>query len=245
MGIDYSYRVYVHRRDAGRLLREVAAWCVPGRDEHTDVVLPDGATVRLPGTYRFEAGRTVVLADAVAGRPAATFDLAPCFEPSSAPSFAPDDPLLGYADDRTTHTFPDGTTRVAVALTYLFVFDAGSLLPGHWLFDFTPATSEQSRLFLASPSIRRAFAGLADAPLCLLDVEERYRIVVTAHGREISTRVPGPCVLWDVMAPPAEAYRDLRDPTGRSRWIVGPGDPAYAEFAADLAHHSEVPGTVR
>jgi hypothetical protein len=49
VGIDYSFQVYVHRRDAGRLLAAVAALCDQGTNETTAVALPDGTSMTLPG----------------------------------------------------------------------------------------------------------------------------------------------------------------------------------------------------
>ncbi|MGW4464811.1 hypothetical protein [Micromonospora sp. NPDC004704] len=155
MGIDYSFQVYVHRRDAGRLLTEVAGLCDPVEKRRTTLVLPDGTSVALPGTHDFEADRTVEPADMVAGRAGSSFDLSLCFPP--------DGPLLGYRDggDRpaeVTCAWSDGTTWIMVGYVYLMVFDGGSVLPEHWMIDFTPASSSQSRLFLSSPSVRDAFA---------------------------------------------------------------------------------------
>ncbi|MEV4639496.1 hypothetical protein AB0J80_19295 [Actinoplanes sp. NPDC049548] len=238
MGVDYSYQVYVPHRAVGRFLRNVAAL---SRNDGTGttVLLPDGTEVLLPGTYGFEAGRTVEWADVIA---ASSFDLSPCF-PADAP-LREFDAMYGG----TAHPWPDGTVRYSVAYTYLMVFDGSELLPEHSIFDFTPATTGQSQLFLRSPSIRRTFADLAmsvGAPLCLLDVEEDFHVVVTARDRALSIRVPGPCVLWDRGARAAEAYRELSaEPTPEGRWIIGPDHPGYAAFAASVARHSGVAGTV-
>ncbi|GHJ47352.1 hypothetical protein Cs7R123_46940 [Catellatospora sp. TT07R-123] len=250
MGIDYSFQVYVHRRDVGRLITAVAALCFRRETEWTTVALPDGTSVVLPATCRFEAGRTVDLTDVVAGRDRASFDLSLCFPQ--------DGPLRAYRDDEAGHVdvacaWPDGTTRVRVGYVYLTVSDGSSLLPDHWIFDFTPATSGQSRLFLSSPSVRQTFATLAlsvGGPLCLMDVEERFNIVVTAHDRQISTQVPGPCLLWDTYAPEDEAYRELLarlagQPLATTpEWIVGPGHADYEAFLDSLTRNSQVTGAV-
>ncbi len=246
VGIDYSYDVYLHPRDAGRLLTAVATLC--GSDHGaTTVLLPDATSVTLPGRYGFEPGRTVRLAEVIAGRePGKSFDL--------APRFVADATLRRYADgsDGDVSVGADGIARVKVAYTYLSVRKASELLPEHWLFSFTPATSAQSRLFLSSPSIRQTFATLASvvtAPLCLLDVEERYRIVVAHQGRPVSTQVPGPCVLWDSRAPRSEAYRELsarlagRPPTTEPHWIIDQAHPHYDAFAECLAPTRESPAS--
>ncbi len=115
MGIDYGFQIYVHRRDAGRLLTMVAALCERDerdeRDERTVVALPDGTSMVLPCTYGFTAGRVLALTDVVASRGGSAFDLA--FH------FPQDGPLLGYQNDEThrvpvVRAWPDGTTRVRV-----------------------------------------------------------------------------------------------------------------------------------
>ena len=141
-----------------------------------------------------------------------------------------------------------------VGFVYLMVSDGSSLLPERWIFDFTPATSVQSRLFLSSPSVRQTFAALSlsvAAPLCLLDVEERFDIVLTAQDRQISTQVPGPCLLWDKLAPKDEAYRELlarltgQPPPTTPRWVVGPGHADYEAFLDSLTRNSQVTGAIR
>ncbi|GAA4259459.1 hypothetical protein [Dactylosporangium darangshiense] len=241
MGIDYSFQLYVHRDHVVGFLAAVAALCDPHGDEQTTVIVPDGTVMRLPGSYGWKAGRTEVLTDVVADRYASSFDLSLCFPQ--------DDRLRSYLDSAAADhrdvrcPWPDGTTRVRVALVYLGVSDGSSLLPEHWMFDFTPATSEQSRLFLTSPTIRQTFATLAlnaTSPLCLLDVEELFSIVVTGPRQQVSVQVPGPCLLWDRRAPKHQAYRELlarlsaSAPSTRPKWIIGPGHPDYDTFIDDL-----------
>ena len=242
MGIDYSYDIYVRRRDAGQFLAAVTELCDPRGDEPTTIELPDGTSVEIPCTYGFKSGCTVRLADLTADN-ATDLDLAPLF--------VEDGPLSGYrkesGDEFVLRVGSDGTRRVHVAYTYLGVHDASRVIPDHLDFRFTPATSAQSRLFLSSPSIRETFASLAlrvGAPLCLLDVEERHEIVVAAHGRRLSTQVPGPCVLWNTHAYRHEVYRHLLawldgQPPHRSH-IIGPEHADYPGFLASLVEHSRV-----
>ncbi|MEV4810949.1 hypothetical protein [Micromonospora avicenniae] len=246
MGIDYTFQVYAHQRDARSLLDAVASLsdrCA----ESTTVALPDGTSMALPGTYGFEAGRTVTLTDVVGGHGRSSFDLSLCF--------AQDGPLSAYRNDQIhkngidpARAWPDGTTRIAMGYIYLDVFDATALLPEHWKFAFTPATSEQSRLFLSSPAIREAFTTLAisvAAPLCLLDVEESHQIVVTAQARRVCTRIPGPCLLWDRRAPQDQAYGELlgrlagQPALSTPRWIAGPEHEIYQTFVESLTRNSQ------
>jgi hypothetical protein len=106
----------------------------------------------------------------------------------------------------------------------------------------------------ASASIRHTFATLtlSDAgSLCLLDVEERFDIVVTAQDWQVATQVPGPCLLWNKTAPRDEAYRELlarltgQLPMTTPRWIVGPGHTDYEAFLDSLTRNSQVTGAIR
>src|SRR5438477_12480790 len=65
-----------------------------------------------------------------------------------------------------------------------------------------------------SPTIRETSTALAltvASPLCLLDVEERCKSVVTANDHQVSTRLPGPCLLWHSGAAEDETYREPAD----------------------------------
>ena len=137
--------------------------------------------------------------------------------------------------------FPPDVGRMGYV--YLSVFDASALLPEHLAFHLTPATSAQSRVFLSAPVVRRTVVSLARAvssPLCRLDVEEAFHIVVTAGDREFGT--PGP--LWDRRAPRGEAYGELMSGRRAARWIVWPRDARQEAFHADLARHSRPPDAV-
>ncbi|WP_203836188.1 hypothetical protein [Winogradskya humida] len=231
MGIDYSYDVYVDGRDAGRFLTLVAALC-DVRDEFTTVVVPEGPAVHFPATVRFQGGEIVELATAV--RP--EFDLSLCFPC--------DDRLQDYRDSYLDVVDNARGDQIAVGYVYLSVHETP--MPGCWNFSFTPAVSQQSRLFLASPSIRETFATLAigaGARMCLLDVEEDHQIVVTAGDQRVSVEVPGPCVLLDVRAPLQDQYAELLTKTP-AKWIAGPDHEAYAGFVANLEQHSRVTGVV-
>lgn len=244
MGIDFDYEFYVHQRDVRRFLTAVGELCDPQKSRWTNVVLPDGTSVRLPGTYGFTADRTVELTEAdQAGR---TFDLSLCFPV--------DEPLRAYRDDETDpagadRTWPDGSSRVMMGYIYLSVSETFAILPDHWRFGFMPAVTSQSRLFLMSPSIRETFATLAlstGAALCLLDSDlGGPKIIVTALGHRVSTRVPGPCLLWSPRGHSAEAFEELASwlagqPLDPPRRIIGPEHPEFPAVIDSIADYSRV-----
>ena len=240
MGIDFSYDFFVRRRDSRRFLTAVAELCDPQEPRWTIVALPDGTSVRLPGTHGFTSGTTVKLPDQSGG----TFDLSLCFPV--------DEPLQAYRDDLegVDRIWPDGSGRVMVGYVYLSVSDTFAILPDHVRFSFMPAVTAQSKLFLMSPSIRDTFATLAlstGASLCLLDSGSGGpEIIVTALDRRVSTRGPGPCLLWRPRGHTAEAFEELSswlagqplDPPAR---IIGPRHPEFPAEVDSLADHAQVP----
>lgn len=247
MGIDYSYDFYVHQRDSGRFLSAVARLCHPDSTGSTTVVVPEGDPVTLPGSHGFVAGGTVDLAGLVAtgGR---DFDL--------TLAFPADEPLRAYRDDERPFGQPlAGWTRPAdsgpirMGYIYLSVRDGSDMVPGHWNFFFTPAVSAQSRLFLSSPSIRETFAALGLATgsaLCLFDGEVGDRIIVTAGDRRVSTRVPGPCVVWRGGSAGPEGLPELSAwlsgaSPDQPEWVFTPGQPEFRSFVDDLVRSSQVP----
>jgi hypothetical protein len=236
MGIDFSYDFLVRPENAARFLAGVAGICDPDVTSTTTVILADGESVRLPGSYGFADDQTVELATHRDGGRA--FDL--------ALMFPEDGPLAEY---RAGEDFlAGGSGPVTMAYVYLGVYDGAWLLPGHLIFNFTPAVSSQSRLFLRSPSIRETFATLAlstGTPLCLFDGEVGDRIIVTAWEHRVSTRVPGPCLLWHGGAPGEEAAGELKalltgHPADPPMWIIGPGRPEFATFVDNLTALSAV-----
>ncbi|MEV6235898.1 hypothetical protein [Lentzea sp. NPDC051838] len=182
----------------------------------------------LPCTHGFTSGKTVQLPD----RSGSTFDLA----------------LRFPADETLREERTDGD-RVVIGYIYLDISDTHPVLPDHWRFGFTPATSTQSKLFLRSPSIRETFAQLAlstGASLCLLgNGLGAPEIIVTALGQRVSTSVPGPCLLWRPRGHNAEAFEELSARlAGRTpatpRWIIGPEHPEFADDIDSLADYARV-----
>lgn len=232
MGVDFDYEFHVHQRDARRFLTAVVELCDPSEPRWTNVLLPDGTSVELPGTHHVAGGATVELPDPSGP----DFDLSLCFPL--------DDPLRAYQDE----TGSDGS-RVVLGYIYLSVSDAFAVLPEHWRFCFMPATSSQSRLFLASPSIRETFAALAlstGTSLCLLDSElGGPKIIVTALGHRVSTQVPGPCLLWNPRGHGVEAFEELSSRLAgqpyRPERIVGPEHLGHTAVIDSLADYSQLP----
>ncbi|MET8758406.1 hypothetical protein [Lentzea sp. NPDC004782] len=241
MGIDFDYEFYVHRRDSGRFLEAVAELCDPQESRWTNVLLPDGGSVRLPGSHGFVSDKTVAVANGLSE----SFDLSLCFPL--------DEPLRAYPDEMdqadVTRTWPDGSSRVLVGYIYLTISDTRALLPDHLRFGFMPAANSQSRLFLMSPSVRETFATLAlstGASLCLLDSELGPPIIVTALGQRVCTRVPGPCLLWNPRGHTAEAFEELSSwLAGQSldlaKRIIGPQHPQFPAVVDSLAEYARVP----
>ncbi|MFE3794459.1 hypothetical protein KHQ06_31790 [Nocardia tengchongensis] len=176
MGLDYSYEVYVHRDSARALLEAVKASCNPYRDGTTTVEFPDGPVV-LPCTSRFTSGTTLRFDPTAAdGGSLLNLDLSLLFPA--------DTELLKWVGERgdAPQTDADNGPLCSVGYIYLLVFDASSFLPDHVSFDFMAATTDMSRLFARSASIRTWFANLTldhGGPLCLLDLEQKGRIAIT------------------------------------------------------------------
>ncbi|HEY2795080.1 MAG TPA: hypothetical protein VGJ28_22155 [Micromonosporaceae bacterium] len=219
MGIDYSYVIYVRPEKARDLLLATAAMCRRYADP-TTVELPSGESVSLPFTVSWAGGSTVRL------EPGTTLalDLVPCF--------VEDDVLLAYGAEPVI--WPDGTSRIPVGYTYLSIGEATGHFAGHLAFEFTPASSEQSRVYLRSPSVRAAYADLAaraDAPLCLLDVEAwRYYVIVAVYGRQLAD------LFWTAgtQTDRSECFAWLENPTYRPDFVVGPEHRDYDGIVAEL-----------
>ncbi|WP_194815800.1 hypothetical protein [Nocardia sp. XZ_19_385] len=175
MGLDYSYEVYVHRDSARPLLEAVKANCDPSPGRTTTVDLPDGRVI-LPCTSRFVSDTTLRFDTTAA-------DGGLLLELDLSILFPADDELLKWVDeDYVVTTGQDGDRMCPVGYIYLSARNASRFLPDHLCFDFMAATTDMSRLFVRSASIRRWFADLAldhGAPLCLLDMEEKGRIAIT------------------------------------------------------------------
>jgi hypothetical protein len=236
VGIDFSYDVFVRPERVRDLLEAVAEISRPETGT-TTLELPDGSRFVGPWGSPFESGATIRLTDASSWA-SGTLGM--------SLNFREDVRLLEHAErnglrDHILAAWPDGTTRVRIGYVYVYVRTCqDELLPGHLCFSFMPATSEQSRLFLRSGSIRAAFVELcarADAPLCLFDFEYGYHLAIAAGGRP----VPGRPFFY---TPPA-----LADPVGFRAWLEHPTpDVLWLEnedsedYSGMIAHLLELAG---
>lgn len=187
MGLDYSYEVYVHRDSARPLLEAVKAHCMPNTDTTTTVEFPDGRVI-LPCTSGFAEGTTVSFDASAAGN-------SRLLKLDLSMLFPADDELLRWDEDNGLEPAPGDDRLCRVGFIYLSVWDASTFLPDHLCFYFMAATTDMSRLFARSASIRTWFADLTfdlGGPLCLLDLEEKGRIAITLGSRNCQLNVD-----WD------------------------------------------------
>ncbi|WP_433435931.1 hypothetical protein [Nonomuraea sp. CA-141351] len=191
MGLDYSYELYLHRRDAAGVMSDLVAdrTAVHDPKRSTVVELPEGQHLVMPFTSGFTGGRTLPLG------PALALDL--------TIRFAEDQHLLDYAEARSIlpedtgsqrSTYADSRRHHDVGYIYLTVHEASWLHPDYLELCFMAATSTMSCLFRESVSIRDFFATLTirnSGLLCVLDVEDDGRIVVSVGSRRLFEPVPG------------------------------------------------------
>ncbi|WP_214411012.1 hypothetical protein [Sphaerisporangium fuscum] len=107
---------------------------------------------------------------------------------TTARAFPTEDPGPRWSTDA------DGRRRYEVGYIYLTVHEASWLRPDHLELCFMAATSTMSRLFRNSMSIRDFFATLAirnSGLLCVLDVEDDGKIVVSAGNRRLFEPLDG------------------------------------------------------
>jgi hypothetical protein len=191
MGLDYSYELYLHRRNAVGVLSDLATGRTAGHDSngHTVVELPEAQHLVMPFTSRFTSGRTQPLG------PELALDL--------KIRFAEDQHVLDYANARSIlaedtdfgwSTDEDSRRHYDVGYIYLTVHEASWLRPDYLELCFMAATSSMSCLFRDSVSIQNFFATLTirnSGLLCMLDVEDDGKIVVSVGNRRLFEPVPG------------------------------------------------------
>ncbi|QFY10325.1 hypothetical protein GBF35_30190 [Nonomuraea phyllanthi] len=191
MGLDYSYELYLHRRYAEGVLSDLAAGKTATHDStgHTVVELPGGRHLVMPFTSGFTSGRTLPLS------PELALDLTIGFtEDEHVRDYATARAIPAEDTDPRWSTNADGRLRYEIGYIYLTVHEASWLRPDHLELCFMAATSTMSRLFRDSASIRDFFATLAirnSGLLCVLDVENDGKIVVSAGNQRLFEPLPG------------------------------------------------------
>ncbi|CAM5633721.1 hypothetical protein [Streptomyces pseudogriseolus] len=157
MGLTYGYDIHLRPENVARALTEVAKLAPPGREAPPlPVTLPDGERVVLPFTASFES------------EPVDCSSL-DSFELDTSIMFPADEAVRAYAEDFGHHVV-DG--RVPIGYVYLTVRFQSFLDPHYACLEFWAATSRMSRLFEASPAVRKVFTDLAAASgavCCLFD----------------------------------------------------------------------------
>ncbi|MBE1588807.1 hypothetical protein ACFPOI_55425 [Nonomuraea angiospora] len=204
MGLDYSYELYLHRRDIPSVLSDLATDRTADHEPTRSTVVepPEGQHLVMPFTSGFTGGRTLLLG------PGLALDL--------TIRFAEDQHVLDYARARSIlpedtgsqwSTDADSRRHYDIGYIYLTVHEASWLHPDYLELCFMAATSSMSRLFRESVSIRDFFATLTirnSGLLCMLDVEDDGRIVVSAGNQRLFEPVPG--TRWASIADLLSAY---------------------------------------
>ncbi|MFC8722049.1 hypothetical protein [Kitasatospora sp. NPDC057198] len=184
MGLDYSYEIFLPPENVARALTGLAE--LAPRD-HTPpplpVTLPGGERLLLPFTSRFKSEPV----DCSAGGPLAL-----------------DTSIMIGVDDAVRelhlrHTGRpdriDGSGRAPVGYVYLTVRFSPVWHPDFASLQFTAATSEMSRMFERSASVRKVFTDLTAASggaCCLLDTEDDTFEICWLNGAPVSDEtVPG------------------------------------------------------
>lgn len=189
MGLDYSYEIFLPARNIPRALGELPQLLPPGRGEPAlALTLPGGEQLLIPFTSRFKRDPV----DCSTGR-----DL----ELDTVLLFELDEAVRGYHVACNAEREQAGLSaweldesgRAAIGYIYLTARFSPKLHPHYASLQFTAATSDMSRLFECSGSVRKTFTGLArdsGAVCCLLDTETDTFQICWLNGREIEETVP-------------------------------------------------------
>ncbi|MFF5704128.1 hypothetical protein ACFY7H_16720 [Streptomyces sp. NPDC012794] len=181
MGLRYGYEVFLPARNVPRALRELAA-LAPRTDRVPPLALtlPGGERVVVPFTSGFKS-------EPVDCSTGGTLEL------DTSLLCGADEAVSAYA--RGHGTGPDALGRVGIGYVYLTVRFTPALHPRYASMEFTAATSEMSRLFERSASVRAVFTGLTAAAggvCCVLDTEGDSSRLCWLNGRPADETVPGP-----------------------------------------------------
>ncbi|MFE1290197.1 hypothetical protein [Streptomyces sp. NPDC058751] len=182
MGLIYSYDIHLRRRNVARALNGLAGLAPPARAvPPLEITLPGGDRLVLPFTSDFKS-------EPVDCSTSGTFEL------DTSLMFDADDALREYAQTNGLEPGTDG--RVQIGYVYATIRFESSWHPGYASIECWAATSEMSRLFARSASIRKAFTGLtADSAgvCCLFDTGDGApEQVCWLDGEPTQETVPGP-----------------------------------------------------
>jgi hypothetical protein len=185
MGLNYSYDLYLERTQMWDALQSVAS-LAEGTDL-IDIILPDGARLTLPFSSSYDAdGRFRDWSEKA--QPLFVTEATPSLSFNTSLFFAPDQALEEYVVGWKEY-FQDGTEpprdehgRIAIGYVYLTIDlnpdGQRNHRPELVRFSFSAATSDMSRLFERSGSVREAFVELlrSHGGLCgVFDDEEPTR----------------------------------------------------------------------
>lgn len=158
MGLIYSYDIYLRPANVAGALANLVELAPPARGERPlELTLPGGERLVVPFTSHF-ASEPVDCSDG--GE----------FELDTSIMFGVDDALRAYAETGGPEIGEDG--RLQVGYIYLTVRFASFAHPRYASLEFSPASSDMSRLFARSARVREVFTELTAASggvCCLFD----------------------------------------------------------------------------
>ncbi|ROR37359.1 hypothetical protein [Kitasatospora cineracea] len=181
MGLDYGYEVIVPPQNVALALARLVELAPGGRHvPPLPITLPGGERLTVPFTSHFRSEPV----DCSAG---GTLDL------DTSLMIGIDDAVREFhlRDDRGI----DERGRTPVGYVYLTVRFSPRWYPGFTALEFTAATSDMSRMFERSASVRKVFTDLTAAAggvCCLLDTETGSYDICWLNGETVSGEtVPG------------------------------------------------------
>ncbi|SRR5581483_8609702 len=181
MGLDYSYEIFIPPQHVPRALTGVAELAPQTvRVPPLTVTLPGGERLVMPFTSRFKSEPVDCTASGV-------LDL------DTSLMFPIDDAVHAYFRGRDYEI--DELDRARIGYIYLTVRFAPTLHPHFASLQFTAATSDMSRLFERSASVRAVFTELTAASggaCCVLDTESDVFQICWLNGKPVQETVPGP-----------------------------------------------------
>ena len=179
MSLSYSYEIFMPRQNVPGALTELSN--ISPRDEPPlQITLPGGEQVVVP----FTSNRKSDPVDVSAGDR---------LELETSIMCAVDDAVLEFHDFLDSGR--DELGRIMVGIVYLTVRFSPAWHPDFASLEFSAATSDMSRMFEQSASIRQVFTDLTAASggvCCVFDTESYVSDVCWLNGEPIRETVPGP-----------------------------------------------------